>query len=239
VSRRVQNDFAELKTFVAEYSLAPRISNDDYLRLLSRLHKRYYAILVFLAELGASQRKIKSKFALENARISGLYLREFISDLAAAFFDWLHGGYKPSRLSLRSSIENLIKALCIPTRPEIVRQRNVYEVFKIAAETPLLMTTQGKLLFLRLRSTYAILCVDAHGGSIAHLAQIASFGYFPKFDKARAERLAKLYSDVARDGLSLLSLDSPDVLKKMHHENADVVTSILPTAVKRALHDLD
>jgi hypothetical protein len=239
VSRRVRSDFGGLKVFVEKYSVAAHAADDKFLALLSRLHKRYYAILVFLAELGAAQKRIRSKNTREKARVTGLYLREFISDLAGALFDWVHGAYKPSRLSLRSAIENLLKGLCFSTRPEIIKQKNVYEVFNSAAQTPLLAAGPGRQLFARLRYLYSILCVDAHGGNITNMPQISALGYFPRFDAVRAEQLAKIYSDLARDALCLLCLSRSSLLTKMHYENVDIVTSILPNAVKRSLHGID
>ena len=51
MSRAVKKDFAELLTFVETYSIARHSKDPAYLKLASRCHKRYFALMVVGAEI--------------------------------------------------------------------------------------------------------------------------------------------------------------------------------------------
>ena len=56
------------------------------------------------------------------------YLKEVTTDVILAFFCYINGTYKPSRLQLRCSIENFIKALLYPENNQIINQKSVSEL---------------------------------------------------------------------------------------------------------------
>ena len=110
MSRRVKDDFEKLVGFFDSYSLKPNNKNKEFQTFLSAYHKRYYAYLTFMAEL--SQYKSKPLLTRLNDNQYRFY-SESCSDCGIALFDSVNGNYKGTRLLLRSSIENFMKAVSL------------------------------------------------------------------------------------------------------------------------------
>lgn len=240
MSRLVKADFDEVIVFLKAYSVAPTVSQADFVQIASRCHKRYFALMVFGAEIFDRQPgSSKGSTTQQAIHTRNIYFQEFISDMGGALFNWCHGAYKPAKLLLRSSLENLMKALSISESPSILTMTSVYEVFDTAAKTKVFSGRLEKLMFGRFRQLYASLCADAHGASLANMQQTKSLNYFPAFNAKIAEAVADFYCRIAQEALNVLCLAFKPVVIAMHYANNDAIAPLLSKSVKRALHEID
>lgn len=126
MSREIRHDFESLKVFFTEYNLTGFESNIKLVGLISKMHKKYFSILTFTAEL-KDQSSSKTEPHISADQIS--FLTETCSDLGNSLFCLVHGAYKPAKLILRSSIETFLKAFCQDEIPDISKEKSVYSLF--------------------------------------------------------------------------------------------------------------
>jgi hypothetical protein len=238
MSRDVNEDFIELKTFVKNYNLLDTNANLIFEKLLSIQHKRYFAVLTLLSELKHQniQAVAPSVSDYESMNKSFFdYTAESVSDLGSALFVWIHGAYKAARQVLRSSIENFMKGVGSTHSNEIVNLKNTYEVIDLAGELAFFKNSNNEYLFKFLKDNYANLCADVHTATIQNMMHISALGYFPNFNEKEAISFQKIFLRVSEVYASILSLLFKESYKKIHYKNRDIIANILPPNVLRTL----
>jgi len=241
MSREGQRDYENLESFISSYSLSTSISNDDFKLNLTKQHKRYYALIVFAAELN-HQNFDPIDPASENHDILiynfNNYIPESISEMGSALFVWLHGCYKICQQTLRSSIENYLKGIGSIEFDDITGKKNTYEVFDLVSSLPFFLENPNRHLFDSLKSHYSDLCASVHTATFQNMQNISSLGYFPHFKKENADIVASKFISIAEDFLSILCLMFPDTLKNMHYKNQDIIMPILDRETRHRLKEI-
>lgn len=98
MSRRIGEDFAAFSGFLENYNLKLFSSEEKQIEFYKAMHKKLYGLLIFVAE-----------FKLQKVSVSSEpFLTETTSDLLLSLFCAIQGMYKPAKLQLRCSIENLL-----------------------------------------------------------------------------------------------------------------------------------
>ena len=190
MSREVTKDFEKLKDFFANYTTAANIGNETFVKFLSSYHKKYLAYLTYIAELSSYN---------ANAALSGLVTKQFeffsesCSDCGLALFDAVNGNYKASRLLLRSSIENFMKAIALDEDPTIDQEASVYNLFDRIKVINFFSLSAGAMkLYNDIHQEYKELCRDVHTATVANMTQLSALKTFPTFDEKQAERLMRI-----------------------------------------------
>jgi hypothetical protein len=239
MSRLIREDLNFTKEFISEYSLKSCIDNHEYVRILSQNHKKYFAFLLFLSELentGFKSIKISLKLNNENYYNFRNYLKECVSDLGCAFFNWIQGDYKSSRLLIRSSVEDFVKSMASVEDNGICEIKSVYEVFERASTLDIFSSEINAGILTNLKNTYSILCRDVHTANYDNMQQISAMEYFPAFEAEKANQTSKYFIEVSKEMLSLLSLSFKDVYVKMHPGNLDIINPVLIKVVKHEIY---
>lgn len=239
MARDVQEDFEELRDFVRDYGLEQHVSDQKFVSLLSRQHKKYHGVLTLLAETHHQSWKAVDDSSEGGDALNVVWqerLDEFASDLGTAMFVWIHGAYKGARLLLRSAIENLVKAVGVVSHPEVVTVRNAYEVFELARQQPFFDVPANARRFELLRGDYSTLSRDVHTSTLEEMEQVAALSFFPRFSNDEAEEFADLYVRCATTGAELVCLMFPRLYHSMHHRNRDIVNVCLGAACRAELH---
>jgi hypothetical protein len=138
---------------------------------------------------------------------------------------------------LRSSVENFVKALGVTRHKDILKIKNLYEVFDLASEVPFFANEVGAPWFGKLKQIYAELCADVHTATSLNMEHISALGYFPHFDEKKAADFERLFGRVAVAYLSVLVLMFRETYFSMHFRNRDIVDEVLPVAMRRSLHE--
>jgi hypothetical protein len=240
MTRIVSEDFSELKSFINNYSLSSVCNDTRYIKLLSFIHKRYFSLLVFHSELEKdcySYVQFAYKFNEQSKTKLANYLKEAISDLGLSLFNWTHGAYKSSRLIMRSSIENIIRALCAIEDPSICEITVTYDLFEEASHLNIFNRASSSPNLSSLKGNYTDLCGDVHTADISRMQHISALGYFPAFDFEKASRTARLFAQVSQRLLIALSLCFREFLFHMHPTNQDSIFHSLPRDIKEEIHN--
>ena len=235
MSRIVKDDFEKLVAFFDSYSLKPNIKNTEFQTFLSTYHKRYYAYLTFVAEL--SQYKSKPQLSELNDFQYSFY-SESCSDCGVALFDSVNGNYKGSRLLLRSSIENFMKAVCLDEDTTIDREKSVYALFDRAKTIPFFSKTTTKNLFDVIHQHYKDLCMDVHTATIYNMMQLSALNTFPIFDEAQAKSVAGIVLSLISAYVTLLALKYNAFYHTIHYENKDIIQTTLIKEYANAINNI-
>jgi hypothetical protein len=241
MTREIRRDLEHLKEFIKSYSLNAALANEDFNQLLSKQHKRYFALLIVVAEMNhqfVTPFSISVNNHAELNKIFMDYIAESVSDLGSALFVWMHGTYKAARMTLRSGIENFLKAIGFIEFQQIIQSKNVYEVIDLAGEIDLFKVNANKLMFEELKQIYGMLCATVHTASIQQMAHVTALGYFPHFDFAVAQEFAKIFFRVSQLFTFILCLMFKDCYLCMHYKNQDIVVNVLDDATKKTLQGL-
>lgn len=235
MSRRVKDDFEKLIGFFGSYSIEPNIKNAEFQTFLSTYHKRYFAYLTFIAELSQYQSK---------ALLSGLnesqyrFYTESCSDCGLALFDSVNGNYKGSRLFLRSSIENFMKAICLDEDMTIDQEKNVYTLFERAKAISFFSIETTKNLFDIIHQQYKELCKDVHTATINNMVQLSALNTLPSFDVAQAKRVEVVVLSLIPAYVTLLALKYNAFYHNIYYENRDVIQTTLIKEYAKAINNI-
>lgn len=231
MSREIKSDFEELLSFIKDYQLGDIDSHPNYVRQLSAFHKKYYAYLIYIAELNSTKRD-------ENApnELQFLYLFESCSDCGTALFNIIHGSRKSSKLLLRCSIENFLRGLLISDIPDIQSETNLYSFFQkikasgVISDNPTLMKC-----YIRIHQIYKELCADVHTAGEANMAHISSLNHFPDYN-------SDIISDVTKTAMTLMQLYLSSLAIKynshyhtMNYINKEIIIANIPKKYRPAI----
>lgn len=208
-------DYQRVLEYLKSFSFDKLLVNDNFLKQIKNVHRKTYALLVFQAEFEVN----KGFGKLDEVALK--YLKEVTTDMILAFFCYLNGTYKPSRLQLRCSIENFIKTLLYPENNQIIIQKNVYEIFDIASNSLIFSNSICRENYTLILNQYKNLCAIVHG-AVTELSGTNAMIIFPQYDKAKADCLEHDFSHIIEAFLSILYYTYYPEVYKMHELNREL-----------------
>ena len=239
--REINEDFKALEDFIKSYEIKKSLQKDEFILKLKRQHKKYFSLLIFSAELNHQKfDPIDKSIPSHDELLENFYqfLAESISEIGSALFIWIHGCYKVSQQTLRSSIENFFKAIGSVQYKEITQKKNTYEVIELAGTLNFFQAPEHAPLFGLLKTQYGELCAYAHTSTFQNMQNISALGYFPYFSKDEAQNIVNRLVSISGTYLSILSLMFPSILYEMHYKNRDVIHHSLDADINRLLSSL-
>jgi hypothetical protein len=164
MTRECANDFDELKKYVDGYKISTSLKHSNYIQSLKKIHKCYFSAISWSAELQHERERFLAKYANSNEDVV-FRISESVSDLGSSFFNWMNGNYKASRVMLRISIENFIRAVSGLEDESQLVEKSLYKVFDIASSQKIFNNIS--IPFVRdcydgLYNDYKMLCADVH-----------------------------------------------------------------------------
>jgi hypothetical protein len=239
MAREAKDDFAELRAFVSSYSVRDHLEDENFVNLLSRLHKRYYALLILNSELAHQSVQVRTPddpFSNAASEIFARRLAESLSDMGSALFVWVHGAYKAARFCVRSGIENFFKTVAITHSDGVETLKSTWELIDVTRQMPFFGDDEfNRSFFGVLSETYSELCRDVHTATVNEMEQLSSLGHFPAFDHADAQAFTALFTRVADAIVSIVCLMFPRMYWAMHHRNRDLLQITFADEVRRRL----
>lgn len=228
MSREIEQDFAKVIQFYNEYTMMNTVAKDGIEKQLKCMHRKLYSYMMFLGEQ-------ESMGAFDETTLK--YQKEVVSDLIMAFFCWSNGVYKPAKLLLRSSIENFVKAMVYVHCSDIVKIRNVYEVFETAGKQKPFSETYTNVHFGNIHAKYADLCATVHG-SMDKLANIGGLIQFPCYDVAEANSIYDDYVTIVDAYLECVYYIYYEQIYRMHEFNRDLFLQGVQRKEKQKIYEL-
>lgn len=221
MSREVTNNFVKLRDFFANYTTAANIGNAGFVKFLSAYHKKYLAYLTHIAELSAYKAA---------PTLSGLCEKQFdffsesCSDCGLALFDAVNGNYKASRLLLRSSIENFMKAISLDEDVTIDQESSVYNLFnRVKAVSFFAGSAELMKLFTAIHQEYKGLCMDVHTATVANMTHLSALKSFPAFDQKQADGVMRVAKVLICSYVTLLAVKYNAHYHSIGYANKEVI----------------
>lgn len=242
VSRIVKEDSIKLLTFFENYSVANVVGQEDFQDLLKKLHKSYFALLVFGAEFDLKIEKDDiaiNDLSISNLSNNHLHLKEAFSDFGSALFCWVNGAYKNSEMSARSSIENFVRSIASIEDQNILTEKNVYKIFDASKKTFIFSDKRIKSFFSEIYGNYSKLCITVHTGDIRKISNVSGMNNFPVFDNNRAIYSMTLIKSSMDLILKMLVFIFSDIYHNSHRRNKEIIDLMLPSSIKKYLHGAD
>lgn len=215
MNRELSKDYQRVLEYLESFSFDKLLVNDIFLKQIKNVHRKTYALLVFQAEF-----EVNKGFGILD-EVALKYLKEVTTDVILAFFCYINGTYKPSRLQLRCSIENFIKALLYPENNQIINQKNVSEVFDIASKSMIFSNPTCRENFILILDQYKNLCATVHG-AVTELSGTNAMIIFPQYDKPKADCLEHDFCHIIEAFLSILYYTYYPEVYKMHELNREL-----------------
>lgn len=231
MTRECKQDFLMLKQYIASYSISSNLAREPYLLNARKMHKAYFSLVNWQVEFHHQISFFSSKYS-GNQEIL-LRLTESISDIGSSKFNWLNGSYKASRVMLRSSIENFVRAVSAIDYEEQLKEKNVHKLFKKASNCDIFNSSTAITdSFQDLHSMYKELCEDTHTASRKNMENITSLADYPKYIEEKSTSTGRVFIKVVKSILIILCICFNDLYHKMHHKNKENVLSPLPKNIR-------
>ena len=224
MSRTVENDFRNLEKYIENYRLSDLVVESRYSKVLKKNHKSILILLTLWSNIcliESNKKLIIESVHITQTSITFQLLREAVSDILSAFFCSLNGAYKPASMSLRSGIENVIRAITAIEEPKATKLTSVYELFNLSKNAVIFSLPRKKFLS-DLHSVYKDLCKFTHTASVEHMTSVNSLEHFPIFCEKQFSNCEKQVSKVIKDCVSLILLIAPEIYQNSHYKSREV-----------------
>jgi hypothetical protein len=222
----VSDGVSEIQKFVDNLSFESPLSDADLNKSFAGAYRYIHALLIWNEQLGSA---IKGKPNSD----AFVHFRELLSDLAAVQLLLLAGMYKPARMMLRSSIENILRIVALEQGCLVAGFKFTYEVITVIKSSPLgLKTSPIKQDITSIVDGYSKLCAFTHAAAMTHMALRVPLVSVTKFDKADFGSIVDDLKGLAsRYNRIIFALYYPH-LKTASHKHRDFVLDALPKALK-------
>lgn len=228
MGRLIAEDFERFKGFLNDYNISEKMLSGEQLEECKAMHKKIYALMIFSAECHVQN---MNQIFLE-------YIDEMISDLLLAIFCWVQGMYKTSKLEMRCSIENFLKAAISETDNKISDEKSVYKVFDKAKIDKHFNKTMSATCLEQFNNDYSLLCHTVHS-DLLQLHSISALNLLPQYEKQQAHDAQKLYIRIAENFLVVLYLNYPEIIDRMHPDNkVDFLDCISKSHKRKIIEEL-
>lgn len=228
--------FNELFDFLKGFNLSSVLDLKDFQERFKGIYKKYHPIITWNSYI--SMRRPKYFNSDEQYKLYRNYFTEVTSDFCQALFLWCQGLYKPCNLILRSGIENFVRCLGIYENHPVLEITSAYDLFAFVRKIGI-VTLNKELTkkFDELHSCYIDLCAFVHTIDEDFMSMITSVGGLPKFSDSDATVFKNHFYKISNSLNSFLFVCFHDELKKMHHQDYDLILDSLPASIKRLLQN--
>lgn len=222
-NRKISDHLDEIKTFLEGY----RASNPESVASKSAMkaaYRRFHAVLIWQMYFDKS-----TKFDDATRQ----YTNEYTADISQGLLSALMGFYKPSRMMLRSSIENFIRVACLIDGKKPFSAKTVHGLIAIFKKTTLRSNPDTNTALLFLIQNYGDLCNYVHTTSSLNMDLRIPFSKIVESDPINSTSCFENISSICQAINKILFKLCPDTLQSMHHRDADFIRDLLPATMKQ------
>lgn len=238
MSREIKSDLDHLVKFIEDYNLKHLIVDRDFTLAIKQQHKKYYAYLVYIAEMQEYTKDVN--FPIVFRKDQFLYIKESCSDIGTSFFSTFHGNYKSSKLLLRSSIETFLKGFCLDDIADIDKETSMFRMFDNIKRLDFFSKNPQTLeLFNKIHQAYKLLCGDVHTATVHNMANISALNYFPSFNKSESESVCRYTLNLIPCYLTLLLLKYNAQFHKFHHRNKEIIMEPIQKKYRPTIYNIE
>ena len=221
MSKVLDNNIAEIESFLTKFRTSPPKLEG----LFKTQYKQFHSLLIwgFCYETDINVSETEK-----------LFFKETLSDLSHSLFLLLLNLYKPSRFSIRSSIENFVRAILISRKIDVGSISTVHGLFD---EANLVFKNHEEIKnrIGELRGIYSELCKSAHSVKIDYLSLTIPLNQITDFDQKAYTDISKVFLSVCRLINQITFLIHHDIISLAGHRNSDALNDSIPNALKRKI----
>lgn len=230
MSRRLKTDFEELIEFISKYSLKRNIENEKLKIILKSIHKKYYSLCVFVSE-------IDLRFETE-IKVDVLNrIKETCSDISSCMLLFVHGMYKQAYMSLRSSIENFIKAIGCEECPCILEEKNVSTIFHKVKHQKATEIKNSQTELDTVKECYSVLCAYVHTKCLNFMTHIDALNNFPYFDQSRSSDFLEKFNSLVKIYIYIFVVKYRKLFFKFDCSNRELILMSIDKKQKKIIHE--
>lgn len=217
----------EIKTFLDNLTIPNPLVESSHTGVFHSAYKHIHPLLLWNEVL----LKVKKSPTLDNTL---LFFNELLSDLSSSQFLLLLGLYKPSRMMLRSSIENLLRMICIHQGFIVGNGKFTHELITMVKSSQLAANTSpvSKDLIAAINSYYK-LCAYTHAADANFMSLRVPFIKLQEFDikdfRGILEDIRLLCMKYNR---IMFSMHSDHIYRTKSYRFKDAVLDTLPRSLK-------
>ncbi|WP_162559750.1 hypothetical protein [Methylobacterium radiodurans] len=220
---------ADIHAFIKGISFRDVLDDAGRKQLFSQAYKYIHALLIWNEAISRPRKPaIDAQAALQ--------FRELLSDLAACQVLLLLGMYKPSRMMLRSAIENMLRTVAHEQGFLASGTKFTYELITLVRSSKLgAEGAPAKADLNHLIQAYSHLCSYAHAAEEGKLALRVPLESVSRFEEAEHESLSAEIKAVAQRMNRIMFVMYAEKLRPLHHSHKDFVLDSLPKSLKAAI----
>ena len=234
MTRECSADYKEIEKYIRNYNISSNLDNSKYTASLKLMHKCYFSVITWNSELKHRLDYFLQLYPTCNTEICNR-ISESVSDIGSSFFNWANGNYKASRVMLRVSIENYIRAISSMENKHQLTEKNVYHLFDIASDQKIFNSNNIPLvrrIYDSLHSDYKTLCRDAHTATNQNMENLTSLADLPAFQLDKSECTAVIHQRISKSTTALFCILFNDFFHKMHHRNQENILNSINSNYK-------
>ena len=225
----INENVKDIHDFISSLSIDSPIKEKENAKKYSTAYRYFHSLLIWREALVRPGQKGINLDAL-------LQYEELLSDLAYAQVLLLAGMYKPSRMMLRSSIENILRTIAIETGLAIAGVKFTYELTTLIRSSPIGSNDSPVRSDLNaIISMYSALCVYTHAASREFLALRVPFKDLTKFDQFEFDSISSDYKVAVQNFNRIIFYLYKACLVGIPHKQIDFALDALPKKLKKAL----
>ena len=230
---RDKKAFADLENYLIEYDLVSIAKDSDFASSNKGVFRRLLPLFIWHAIITKSRIWPKEE---EKEELYKLYFSEALSDVAQAYILGVQGFSKPSRLILRSAVENYIRCVGIANDQAVLSVTVVRELFNIVQELPIVKS--GREIpkqFASLRQLYTNLCNYSHTSSPDFMSLQNFLGRFPIYERMITQ---SNFDDINLFCVASSGLNCVQFKKLLFESHADWRDTILDVQTRRVKSEI-
>ncbi len=221
--KSVSKQIAELDAFFDNFR-GNRVSNDGEARKsFENCYKEFHCILIW-------QNFIDNSNTIDDQE--KIFFNEMTSDIAHSIVSSILDLYKPSKMALRSAIENSWRTLMLMENQKIDDIKTVYDLYlklkELNSEVNIVLQPINEL-----KQMYTYLCDYVHSSTPMHMDFRIKFKTISTRNQNEQSTCFKIIQKTCSNINKSLFVKKQHAVVKMHHSQADWLRDRLPATFKR------
>lgn len=219
----------EIHKFVSKFTASSPLHIGDNSRTYSSGYRYFHALLIWREALGAAKRSKPNGDAV-------LQFDELLSDLSYAQFLALAGMYKPARMMLRSSIENMLRVAALENGLSTVGAKFTFELITVVRaskigddRSPVKNDLNGII------DLYTKLCAYTHASERSYLSLRVPFNDLSNFDQREFDNIIADYRLICQKFNRVCYYIYHPQLRNIPHKLSDYILDATPKGLKRSI----
>lgn len=228
---KIKENVLEIDDFISKLRFDSPLKSSSNIQLYMGCYKYIHSLLIWESLLESSSKSQVNEWAL-------LYYKEMMSDISSSQALVLTGLYKPSRMMLRSSIENLIRLIALEQGFIISDKKFTHEIISLVKSSRL--GAKGSPVAADIDfivQSYAKLCAYTHASQPKFLALKIPLKSLNAFDRKEYADIIEMTRNIVLRFNRISFVIYNHVIGSAHRKHRDFILDALPKSLKAQMQN--